>query len=579
MQKKIDKIAIDPIIEDVTLDVAWPLVEKFSKMPRWKAKDVNKGADVIIKMLKDCGVPVEVHEPSLYLSIPYTASVEVGGKIMRAKPPAYSRDCRDGLIGVLVHVPASYSKSITSLFGKNQDEDLSSAERIRGKIVISEGFAFPGKMLEFEQKGAIGIIAVNPGIDQHWGICTSIWGTPDLDDLPRKPGIPIVAVNNPDGLALIAMAAKGQKVTIKTEMEEGWFTQKVPVVTIPGKEDPDKFVLVHGHYDSWDVGVGDNATGDATLLELARVFWKNKKRLKRSVRIAWWPGHSTGRYAGSTWYADHFAIDLDENCVAQVNCDSPGCRWATTFNNLSLMAETEGFVDASIKAVTGIVAQGERPPRAGDYAFNNIGISSFFMLSSTMPDDVRAKKGYYAVGGCGGNIAWHTENDTIEIADREFLLRDMKVYAQAVIGVANADILPFDWTAVTREFVGTITKYQKAAGTAFDLGPAAIAVEELDKALAKFNRAAKAGKIAPEAANAVILRLARILVPINYTREARFRHDPALPIPELPTLSAAAEIESMPKDKQGFARTQLMRGQNRFVAALREATRLVQTAG
>ena len=66
-------------------------------------------------------------------------------------------------------------------------------------------------------------------------------------------------------------------------------------------------MLVHGHYDSWDVGVGDNATGDATLLEIARVLWKNREKLKRSVRIAWWPGHSTGRYAGSTWFADTFA--------------------------------------------------------------------------------------------------------------------------------------------------------------------------------------------------------------------------------------------------------------------------------
>lgn len=570
---------MDPIVEDISLDVPWNLVEKFATLPRWKAKDVNRAADVISKMLKDCGVPVEVHEPSLYLSIPYSAEIKANGKSFRAKPPAYSSDCRDGLTGELVHVPASYSKTISTLFNKNQDDQLSSAERIRGKIVISEGFAFPGKMLEFERRGAIGIIAVNPGVDVHWGICTSIWGTPDLDDLPRKPNIPIAAVNNGDGKALIEMAAKRHKATIKTEMEEGWFTQKLPVVTIPGREDPEKFVLVHGHYDSWDVGVGDNATGDATLLELARVFWKHRKRLKRSVRIAWWPGHSTGRYAGSTWFADHFALDLDENCIAQVNCDSPGCRWASTFNNLSVMAETETFVSETIKSLTGIECKPERPPRAGDYAFNNIGISSFFMLSSTMPDDLRSSKGYYAVGGCGGNIAWHTENDTMEIADRDFLLRDMRVYALAVLGVANADILPFDWSAITAEFATTIARYQKAAGSAFDLTPTAEAVGKLDKAIAKLNRAASAGRIDAENANYAIMRLARILIPLNYTREARFRHDPALPIPPLPVLSVAEEIKAMPKPMQGFAKAHLTRAQNRAIAALREATAVVEAAG
>ena len=63
-----------------------------------------------------------------------------------------------------------------------------------------------------------------------------------------------------------------------------------------------------------------------------------------------------------------------------------------------------------------------RPPQAGDYSFNNIGLPSFFMLSSTMPDALREEKDYYDVSGCGGNIAWHTENDTLEIADRDILL-------------------------------------------------------------------------------------------------------------------------------------------------------------
>ena len=40
-----------------------------------------------------------------------------------------------------------------------------------------------------------------------------------------------------------------------------------------------------------------------------------------------------------------------------------------------------------------------------------------------MPTALREEKGYYAVGGCGGNIAWHTENDTLEIADKDNLLR------------------------------------------------------------------------------------------------------------------------------------------------------------
>src|SRR6516164_2048552 len=247
----------DPIIEAIGIDAPWALVEAFSKMPRWRPKDVNKSADVIVAMLKAEGVPVTVHEPTIYLSIPLSAEVRAAGRTLTAKPPAYSRDCRQGIAGELVYVPAVYSKSVGTLFAKNEeDEALSTPERLRGKIVISEGFAFPGKMLEFEQKGAIGAIAVNPGADVHWGICTSIWGTPDLDDLPRKPGIPVAAVNNPDGRELIASAKTGGHATIVTNLEEGWYAQNVPMVEIRGQREPEKFVLVHGHYDSWDMGVG-----------------------------------------------------------------------------------------------------------------------------------------------------------------------------------------------------------------------------------------------------------------------------------------------------------------------------------
>jgi N-acetylated-alpha-linked acidic dipeptidase len=563
--------AHNALLDQVSLEAPWELTEAFSRQPRWRPEDVNRGAGMIVERLKAHGVPVTVHEPEIYLSIPFEAAVKVGSRTMRAKPPAYSTSVPGGITGEIAYAPAQYSKSIGTLFNKNAQEVP--AESLRGKIVVSEGFAFPQKIREFEDRGAIGVIAVNPGVDIHWGICTSIWGTPDLDDLPRKPRIPVAAVNNPDGQELIGLAGTGQKVTLSTSLEEGWYRQQLPVVEIRGTEEPEKFVLLHGHYDSWDVGVGDNATGNATLLEIARVLAQRPKGFRRSVRIAWWPGHSTGRYAGSTWFADAFAIDLDENCVAQINCDSPGCRWATIFKDISWTKETEAYGQKVIKAVTGLDSQGERPHRAGDYSFNNIGISSLLMLSSTMPDDLREQKGYYTVGGCGGNIAWHTENDLMDIADRDIMLRDIKVYLAMVAGIADAEILPFDWRAQVAEFAETLDRYQRSAGELFDLRAATEACDSLARALNGFYAELDAGRVERRGANEVIRRLARILVPANYTRVPRFRHDPAVPIPPLPTVALAAELSGMAPEQLGFARTQLTRGQNRLVAALREAER------
>jgi len=147
------------------------------------------------------------------------------------------------------------------------------------------------------------------------------------------------------------------------------------------------------------------------------------------VKLAWWPGHSTGRYAGSTWFCDRFAIDLDENCVAQINCDSPGCRWATSYHETRAFTESADIAAQAIRdVIPDAVVKTMRPPQAGDYSFNNIGLPSFLMLSSTMPQALREEKRYYDVSGCGANIAWHTENDTIEIADRDILLKDMRIY-------------------------------------------------------------------------------------------------------------------------------------------------------
>jgi hypothetical protein len=343
-------------------------------------------------------------------------------------------------------------------------------------------------------------------------------------------------------------------------------------------------VLLNGHLDGWHYGVADNATGCAAILEVARVARKHQGQIKRSLRAAWWSGHSHGRYAGSTWYADEFAIDLARNCVAQINCDSPGARWAETYNHLTCMSEAEPLVDKVIREVTGITPEPSRPPRAGDYAFNSIGITSFYMLSSTMTEEKRAEQGFYPVGGCGGNIQWHTEDDTMEIADPDILVRDIRMYAASVLRVLNAPLHPFDWRVTAADFRRNLEKYQEAAGGVFDFGPSFEALGQLDAALERLYAGAPSGDRADDPAvkrfNYAQRRIARLLVRANFSRMAEFWHDPAINVPPLPDLAPALTAPDIGDDvrARGILRAHLTRGQNRLVWTLEQAREVAEMA-
>ena len=573
----------------VSIDEAWATVERLATTIRLSGNDDEREAtDYLTGKLDEYGVPYELHQPTLFVSWPLGATLRVLGEeplAVTAKTPAMSISTGDEeREGELIYVPTGFARSVTSIFNKVEIADVDLA----GKVVITEGMPMPGKVADIAAKGAVAAVFISPGERIHEGVCTTIWGSPDLDSMSRQPSIPIIAVNRSEGQLLIERVQQGNcRVAYSTNLDTRWRPIPILVADIRGSAVPDEFVLVHGHLDGWHYGVGDNAVGDATLLELARLLQQRQGDLQRSVRIAWWSGHSHGRYAGSTWYADTYALDLMERCVAQINCDSPGCRWATVFTDVMWTEEAGPLARAAIRDVTGEEAAWARPLRAGDYSFSNIGISSAFMLSSTMPEDLRQEKGYYAVGGCGGNIAWHTEDDTLEIADRDHLRRDIELYATAVWRVANNAVPPFDFRLTLDQIEQTLAAYQADVADRFDFSAAeedfAGVRTALDAFYANVETLATSDPADPAAQRASLIqrRLARVLIPVNYARQGQFWQDPAQNIPPLPDLAVATRHAAADEDSHEAraAQISLQRGMNRLRWALRQAREIVRDGG
>ena len=79
------------VLDSVNLEMPWGLIERFTTLKREHPDDVRTAAAEIASRLKQIGVPFEVFEPEIYLSLPGKASVQQGSSSFRAKPMAMSR--------------------------------------------------------------------------------------------------------------------------------------------------------------------------------------------------------------------------------------------------------------------------------------------------------------------------------------------------------------------------------------------------------------------------------------------------------------------------------------------------------
>jgi hypothetical protein len=528
--------------------------------------------DYIEGQLRAFGYRVNRHASDALIGYPHRSTLEVvSPNPVQVVSNGYSLSPStgpDGISGELVFVGAG-------LPGDYDGRD------VQGKIVVSDGLAMPGKALAAEEAGAIGQIHIN---DEHiHEMCISpVWGTPIPETGGLLPKVPAVGVARPDGDRLKEMLQRGTvRVRLATEPFRAWV--KIPTLTgeLPGSAGDD-YVMFSGHVDSWHYGAMDNGTANATQLEVARLLAERRGELRRGVRFAFWSGHSHGRYASSTWYADTFWYDLHSRCACHVNVDSVGAIGASILEEAPTMAETYAFGRQVLADTVGMELDYRRISRSSDQSFWGHGIPTVFAsLSEQARDDSATGAALAQLLGAGGKSGglgwwWHTTEDTLDKIDADNFVRDAGVYAETLWRLCTVDRLPFEPAAAAEEMALTLARYHAAAGGALDLSGIEALAREAATAIAAFSRIQRE----PEPTNELTMALCRLLIPVNYTRSGPFEHDLALRSDPLPGLSDAARLGTLDRSSADFffLRTKLVRERNRVEHALRSALRVVETA-
>ena len=524
----------------------------------------NAAIDTIVATLEANGVPVAVHELDAYASDPVSASVTIPGTDFTpdAITMAYSASSAGTVgevvdMGALSNLPRLEVGTGERLVIEGEDFGADLPD-LTGKIAIVDGQPRNVPTIVLERMGAAAVVFINPEERLNDLIVTSTWGSPSLMNYHRLPAVPVAQIARGAGEELrVRMAAGPVELRVETEVATGWKPLRLAVATIePAGNDNAPYVLLGGHIDGWYHGATDEAASNAAMLALALAFHDVRDQLRHGLVVAWWPGHSNARYAGSTWFADEFFTDLRTRGLAYMNIDGVGQMDAKRFG-ASASEAFQDFATRVVRETQGEAISPSRPGRNSDQAFNGVGLPLVQFNHTRLAED-------------GGYWWWHTPDDTYDKIDPGVLKTDTDIYADALAEMLSGPRYPVSVSAQVAALADAVAAREEALGAALrldeQLGGRMVGLRE---AAERLDELADAGSVRPLDLVAVLRPLHRVMyVPLN-----TYHPDPGVGLGPLPGLAPARILssEDAGSDRRGFAATGLVRERNRLIEAVDQA--------
>ncbi|MFB0518461.1 MAG: M28 family metallopeptidase [Acidobacteriota bacterium] len=245
-------------------------------------------------------------------------------------------------------------------------------------------------------------------------------------------------------------------VHLKVEMDNQVRSIWNVIGKIKGSLLPEEMVIVGNHRDAWVYGAVDPSSGTASLLEVARALGTLRQegvRPRRSIILANWDAEEF-TLTGSTEWGEQMVAELKKGGVAYLNVDSAcsgsnfGANAVPSLEHL-LPAITDEVIDPHTGKTIREVWK-ERVEKKGGKSLVNTRLGSgsdytVFLNFIGMPIIDMGFAGPYGV--------YHSRYDNFywmsHFGDPDFRYMPTlsAIWGIAALRLANAEILPFDYTA------------------------------------------------------------------------------------------------------------------------------------
>jgi carboxypeptidase Q len=199
---------------------------------------------------------------------------------------------------------------------RNFDDLAARSADVKGKIVLfNVPFTNYGETVQYRSTGPSravrhGAVAMLVRAVGPTGLRTPHTGATTY--APDAASIPAAAIPAEDADRFQRLQNRGARIRVTLTMEAHFEADAESfnvVGELRGREFPDEVVVMGGHFDSWDVGVGatDDAGGCIVTWEAVRLMKSLGLRPRRTVRVVLWTNEENGSRGGNAYRDQHMS--------------------------------------------------------------------------------------------------------------------------------------------------------------------------------------------------------------------------------------------------------------------------------